>query len=457
MNVQGAILPEDVVESCSKELVESVDVECAQHVATLGPIYDSIVAELEPQLRCALQDWRKMYERIVNLREQTRQSEAAVKEMEDWLDKLAPTWEKFVSAIMDLHLDLCRRRQGLWAKFSTAWQDFAARKAQVEATFNRGLQRISQVRDEIRVALEDLARSSKELEQQRAEVQQIHAQFSIQWQALRRELEGLEGDLDNRMGNAEQVFSGLDRYLREQEKVVRDFDDLREKLAKLAKEKRQLEAKLSELQSRAEEIRAREQKGRTEIEKLKTTLGQLKKTIVDEDAAARLAQLQVQGLTAQVQNLNKYLKRLRAAAKRAVPQAKTFVAVVQSLVESLQTRPSWHQALRAGWLFARALVLVPYGFYPSEFTKSAGNKVGRDTGGGKRGQRGGEGGFPPPDVAQKPVKPHFPVGSLQENAAREDRNRSSDFPARMEENVDIGSHEDAEAGTGSEGAQELSL
>ena len=457
MNVQGAILPQDVVEGCSKELVESVDAECAQHVATLGPIYESIVGELEPQLRRALQDWRKIYERITNLREQTRQSENAVKEMEDLLGRLAPTWEKFVSSIMDLHLGLCRKREGLWEKFSTAVEEFAARKGQVEATFNRAVERISQVREEIRAAIADLTSRSKELEQQRAEIQQIHNQFLRQWQALQGELQELEEVLDRHMGSAEQIFLGLDRYLRQQEEVAERFDGIRKTLADLAKEKRELAAELSKLQSRAQELQDKEQRHRAEIAKLRATIGELKRKVVREDSAARQAQLEVEGLKEQVQNLNEYLKRLRAAAKRVVPEAETFVAVVRALVKSLQTRPSWYQAVRAGWLFARALVLVPYGFYPSEFAKSASVKVGRGKGGGKDKQRDDGGDFLPPGMGPKPVKPLLPGGPLLVKVAKDDGGQSSDFPARMEEEHDMESRDDRKSATGSDADQELIL
>jgi len=371
MNVQGVKLLPDFAESNSREIAQSVDSQCANLVRELGGFYEAIVGQIEPELRSALEKWGRVYKKITLLRREMQKSKDAVDSAEALIAKLAPTWEKFISSLMEFHLDLCRKREGLFERLEGEYDEFVGRKKEVERTLERVERRIVEIQQEIGHATDELERKKKELDRTRKELQGIHGKVSGECVTVERELQKLDRTLEEDTKKIAKLLEALDLYLRQEQETVAALDDMRESLVKLAMEKQSLTVERSQLEARVREMTEEKNRWEAQVTALREEVRRLKESIVSEDALARNTQLSVRGLQEQVHHLNQYLKQLRKEAKQVVPQAEKFVGTVESLVEILQTRPNWLRAAKAGWLFAQALVLVPYGFYPSEFPKGS--------------------------------------------------------------------------------------
>jgi predicted nucleic acid-binding Zn-ribbon protein len=380
-NVQKPAVLQSAFEESAAELAQWIDKRCAEAVAQIEPVYQKILSHLEPHLRTALEEWAALFDRLNVLRAQARVSAGALEKMERLLSAVPPNWERFLSTLMELQLDLSKNRMGLFSRLTTELSEFLQQKAEVEATFRRAKETLENIDQEIARAEQEIRQVAKEVSEKAGTIRRDFAAVQAERAKIEAQLKQLEqliagGSLtmdrllhrwEQRLAQIEAKVDPLEKLISELQALEGELKDTDSQIARLVSSQQAALQQKAELAAQKSQAEQRIISLNQEISQLQQEISSLRAAIAGTDQQARIAQLQIEGLREAVDQLNDYLKKLRAEIPHALRQGKEFAETVRTLVKLLQTRPDAQIAEQAGLLFAKALLLVPYGFYPSEW------------------------------------------------------------------------------------------
>ncbi len=338
VNIHSHVLMQSGIEETLKQIVDHIDANIAATAGKVQGVYETIGCDLNAHLTKALEDWVQLHNRIQTLSQGIKAAEREVKKIEEITSYLAPSWEHYVRAVMDLHLTLCQKRITLFDQLQTNLDTFKAERAKAELALRSAqeeiataLATVNQGRAEIQNLTDELAKSTRELQEKfrnfvaarrKMEIQvpklkQLETTLESQARGLQQQWQRVIARISHKVRDAAARLQSATATVEALERVFHGVKQLSDQVAQLKMQTATAEQLLKELLA----TRA----------KLSDEIIALKKLQQKYQHGKQRAEADIQALTAERQHLTSEIKKTQENLKAIEKQKESLEAEKQAL------------------------------------------------------------------------------------------------------------------------------